>query len=268
MRSPQPRPSGGPRQCAEQLGHSRTATTPSDEGGPDPPALGRLSDSPARQRHGRSTTAAGAPARCRAMDGHTRNFPPPANDRQRGPSWSVLMSQETARMLIRQADVRSGSRICCATEDSQSSRRRPPGCCIAAALDEGIELDADAMWALPRVSQAKRAAAGAPEVLRRAGRRARRVIQAAACVARSPGCRRSRGAASLDRAGSGSFAMGCDRVGRRRWRCRVGRPAMVCELVEVTRLVRLRERHNRDHSPAGRRPRRCICSPADPGPAS
>jgi hypothetical protein len=61
------------------------------------------------------------------------------------------MSRQTARMLIRQADFRSGSRICCATEDSQSSRRRPPGCYIATALDEGMQLDADAMCALRRL---------------------------------------------------------------------------------------------------------------------
>ncbi len=43
---------------------------------------------------------------------------------------------------------------------------------------------------------------------------------------------------------------------------RKGRFASVCELVDVAQLLRLRKRHSRDHRAAGRRPRRCICTPA------
>ena len=47
--------------------------------------------------------------------------------------------------------------------------------------------------------------------------------------------------------------------------CRGGRLAIVSELVDVAQPLRLRERHSRDHRPAGRRPRRCICTRAGLG---
>lgn len=153
--------------------------------GPILPPSG-ASSTPPDADAGAVDNSAGAPERCRPMDGHTRNLPPPANDRQRGPSSSVLLSQETAGMLIRQADVRSGSRICCATEDSQSSRRRPPGWCIAAALERDCSSTPTPCGPYCVFSQAKRAAAGGARGAQARTASGAPAIQAPACVARSP----------------------------------------------------------------------------------
>jgi hypothetical protein len=44
----------------------------------------------------------------------------------------------------------------------------------------------------------------------------------------------------------------------------MGRLAIVCGRVDVTRPLRLRERHRRDHRPAGRRSQRCM-QPSESG---
>ena len=47
--------------------------------------------------------------------------------------------------------------------------------------------------------------------------------------------------------------------------CRSGRTAIVCELVDAAHLLRLGERHSRNHRPAGRRSRRLHMHPTGPG---